>query len=328
MTNPNTHKYILLSPLFLCTLAMPMLINCTSAKPTKARTSCLGDLFTDAKGTGKSISEARDKAKANIASDISSQVKSKTEMGDVSKETDGVFDESSIYLTASQIESNFTLLGFREMEPSRQIEDSLYEYKGYVCNSDAAKPFLDSLRNYKDALEALRSKKDACSKASEARKKMRGFETILEVLKQADKSLQKEYDNVYDEIKNDCNLEASKKLHWNPEKQTAYSDIAFSKLSANMPIETSPCKGKGISLIYKRAEPECKSNGGPYGCSYQPALLIASCNGTKLLLLESSAPVKSFDWEKENAVKNLQDKLKTEDFWNKWEQEIKQRGSQ
>jgi len=64
--------------------------------------------------------------------------------------------------------------------------------------------------------------------------------------------------------------------------------MAGSQINSNFTIygfkemETSPCKGKGISLIYKGAEAECKSNGGPYGCSYQPSLLIASCDGAKI----------------------------------------------
>jgi hypothetical protein len=67
----------------------------------------------------------------------------------------------------------------------------------------------------------------------------------------------------------------------------------------------------------------CKSSGGPWGCSYQPSLKIAACNGAELRLLES-AQIKGFDQREELALKKLQDKLKTENFWNEWEQEIKQ----
>jgi len=283
----------------------------------------------EATGVGKTPSEAAAKAKAQIVGNLVSQVESQTNIGESSNESGGVLEESGSYSTASQIKSNLILLGFREMG-SKQVEGGQYEYKGYVCNSDAAKPYLDSLRNYKEALEALKMQKldkDACGRAMETRKKMRGFETTLAVLKQVDKALQKKYDDLYEGIKMDCGLEASKKLHWNPDKQTAYSDIAFSKLSAGIKMETSPCKGKGISLIYKGV-PDCKSNGGPYGCMYQPSLLIATCDGVKIRLLESPAPVKGFDQKQEVAEKKLQDKLKSEYFWNEWEQEIKHRSSE
>jgi len=313
--------------LFLC------ILSCTSAKimppPSPPKTSCPGDLFMEATGTGKSISLASSKAKAQIVSNIISQVESQTSIGESSNENEGILDESSSYSSESHIKSNFTLLGFREME-SRQIGDSLYEYKGYVCNSDAAKPYLDSLRVYKDSLEFFIGQKpdsDICGKAREIRKNMMGFETILAVLRRVDKTLRKKYEDIYEEIKEGCGLEASKKLYWNPEKETAYSEIAFSKLSTGIKMETSPCKGKGIKLIYK-GEPECKSNGGPYGCMYQPSLLIATCNGAKIRLLESPAVVKGFDQKEDIAKKKLQDKLKAEDFWNEWEQEIKHRSSE
>jgi len=290
---------------------------------------CNGGSFMEATGVGKTPSLASAKAKAQIVSNFVSQVKSQTDIGESSNESEGVLEESSSYSTASQIKSNLTLLGFKEIE-SRQIEDSLYEYRGYVCNSDVAKPYLDSLRNYKEALEVLKMQKldkDACDRVIETRKNMRGFETILAVLKRMDRTLQKKYENAYEEIKMDCGLEASKKLHWNPERQTVYSDIAFSKLSAGIKMETSSCKGKGISLIYK-GMPDCKSNGGPYGCLYQPSLLIATCDGIKIRLLESPVSVKGFDQRREIAEKKLQDKLKAEDFWNEWEQEIKHRSSE
>jgi len=338
-------KKIPLNLLILCVFAFALL-SCVSAnavnnvaeavKPAeapKAKTSCPGDLFWEGTGTGKSLSEARADAKAKIASDIISLVESqiKTEKR---KEEDNEekITTSSSFSDSSQINSPLTALyGFKEMVAPRQLENGDYEFKGYVCNSDAAKPYLAFLRTYKDSLEALKGhklNKDVCGKASGARKDMRDFETILEVLKQMDKVLQKEYDDVYDEIKKGCGLEAGKKLHWNPEKQNAYSEMAFSRLSASLEMETSPCKGKGISLVFKGNEPDCKSRGGPYACSYLPSLQIAFCDGTKIRLLESPEPIRSFDPKGEVAMKKLQDKLKTENFWNEWEQEIKRRSSQ
>jgi len=328
-------KKVLLNLLFLCAsaLALASCVSANSAKPAdkaKARTSCPNDLFREATGTGKDIDEASAKAKAKIASDIIFQAETRAEI-DKRKEKDSEqrITTSSSFSTKSEVNSPLTTLyGFKKMEPPRQLEDGEYEFRGYVCNSDAARSYLKSLQNYRDSLKVLKMQKNVCGKAREVRKNMRDFEIILEVLEQVDKSLQKEYENVYAEIENDCGLEASKKIHWNPEKKTAYSDIAFSKLSASIEMEKSSCpeksKSKDISLIYKGTEPECKAHGGPYGCSYQPSMLIVSCGGETLKSLESPTLVRGFDGQKEIAEKKLQEKLNTENFWNEWKQEIKQ----
>jgi len=319
-----------LIPLFMYALALTSCMSASSVKsenPVNAKTSCPGDLYMEATGTGKSIDLASSNAKAQIVSNIVSKVEYQSNTDESSNENEGKLDESSSYSASSQIKSNLTLLVFRPMEPPKQRpDDSLYEYKGYVCNSDVAMLFLDSLRNYEDALEELKRQKldkDACGRAVKTRENMRQFETLLAILKQADKAQALKYDKVYEEIKNDCGLEASKKLHWNPEKQNEYSKIAFNKLSTGIKMETSPCKGKGISLIFK-GEPECKSNGGPYGCLYQPSLQMAYCDGTEIRPLKSPV-IKSFDQKQDMAEIKLQDKLKAEDFWNEWEQEIKHR---
>jgi len=149
-----------------------------------------------------------------------------------------------------------------------------------------------------------------------------GIQIMLESLGAESKyfaSAKKFYEKARKDYKDNCDA----KVHWNPEKKTAYSEIAFAKFSGSIKMETTPCAGKGISLVY-RSEPACKSSGGPYGCLYQPTLRIASCSGAELRLLESPAPIKGFDQKEELALKKLQDKLKTENFWNEWEQEIKQ----
>jgi hypothetical protein len=114
-------------------------------------------------------------------------------------------------------------------------------------------------------------------------------------------------------------------LHWNSEKETLYSDIAFAKLSQKFKIEKSVCVDKGISLVYKNLEPECEHAGvvNIYVCSLQPHLLLASCEGAEYRLFGGSN-IKS-SHEKENvALEKLQSKLKDESFWNEWEQGIKQ----
>ena len=89
------------------------------------------------------------------------------------------------------------------------MENGMYEYKGYVCNSNAAKPFLDSLNKYlADSLELFLKQEldeEICASAVKARDKMNGWQRILEVLNQMDRNLQRKYENAYEKIKNDCN---------------------------------------------------------------------------------------------------------------------------
>jgi len=127
------------------------------------------------------------------------------------------------------------------------------------------------------------------------------------------------YSRAREDYKNYCQ---SVKLHWNPEKETPYSEIAFSKLSGSIKIEKSPCVVKDISLVYKGAESKCE-HAGIFKCSHQPSLLIASCEYAEYRLLEYQN-VETFHKREETAKEILQEKLKNEIFWNKWEQEIKQ----
>jgi len=50
--------------------------------------------------------------------------------------------KTSDYSATSQIKSSVSL-GFLQKMDSRQLESGEWEFRGYVCNSDAAKPFLD-----------------------------------------------------------------------------------------------------------------------------------------------------------------------------------------
>ncbi len=322
-------KKALLNPLFLCAIALA-LASCGSANSPKpagtanARTSCPSDLFIEATGTGETLDEASANAKVKMAGKIISQVKSKVEIEkSKAKDSEGRITPSSKFSTKSQIESDFTLLGINEME-SRQLENGEYEYKGYVCNSNVARPYLKSLQNYRDSLKVLKRQKmnkDVCDKAIEIRENMRGFEIILEVLEQADKSLQKEYENIYAEIENDCGLEAGKKIHWNPEKQTAYSDIAFSKLSKSVEMETSPCKGKGISLVYIEDE-KCADYAMGVKCTLNPSLAIQSCKGEKYSMLKAEPITGSSSHNKNKAKEELLKNFSKSDFFNEWEKKI------
>jgi len=313
----------LIKPLLLAlALASPVLANFTYADSAKAVASCNGGSFLSTTVLGKDPDNARAKAKAEIAKNIISNVKSSIKTKNYSEENDGVMMESSKFLETSEIESDLTLVGYKEIESPKQQENGEYELKAYVCVKDVAKPYLEKQRTLSEKIEVSKDWHKIQSHWNE----FMGIQILLDGLRVESKyftSAKKQYEKAKDDYKANCNA----KLHWNPEKKTTYSEIAFAKLSGNIKMENTPCTGKGISIIYK-GEPACKSSGGPWGCLYQPTLKIADCNGAELRLLESTAPIKGFDQKQELALKKLQDNLKTENFWNKWEQEIKQRSPQ
>jgi len=295
---------------------------------------CVGGAFC-AVGEGSNGNEARKDAFKKISLQVSASISVLD--SSVYKQKESVSNrryasESEEKVSESVLRSNLENVSLKTFD-QKTVKNKV-NVPAYVCKSDVAGPYLESLRIYKESLKALRRgklDKDACGKAGEIRKKTMGLETALGVWGQVDKALQREYEKIYEEIEKDCDLEASKKIHWNPEKQTAYSDMAFSKLSESIEMEKSPCKDKDISLIYKDTEPECKSNGGPYVCSYQPSLIIASCEKQQIVELQSLVslvPLKGFGHKKENALQKLQETLSTENFWKEWKHEIKQRSPQ
>jgi len=269
-------------------------------------------------GRGKNREMADNKADIAIAQSIYSSLASVSHDTLISKVLDGVPDD---YNGFSEITKMKTFLpnrqDVRQLKPHYEESGEIVSVR-YICRSDAAKPYLEEQRKLADEMEIAKD----WNKIKTSWDKFQGFQILIAGLQVESKYFAKA-EKSYEEAKDRCKA----KLHWKPERKSAYSDIAFSKLSG-VGMETSDCKGKGIILVYSDAEPECISKGGPYGCTYQPSLRITSCNGTLIKILESPAHIESFDKIKETALKRLQDKLRTANFLNEWEQEIEQRRPQ
>jgi len=193
-----------------------------------------------------------------------------------------------------------------------------------IKNSDAAKPYLEKQRKLADKIEMTiaTAKSEAWVQIQDSWNEFMGIQIRIEGLgvesKYFDKA-KKHYEKAMEDYKDQRNA----KLHWNPEKKTAYSDIAFSKLSASVEMETSPCKGKGISLVYKNTTPNCLYRFGLNTCTYEPSLSIRACDGTEHLQLKNE--VKEGTHRRPDiALENLQDNLNSAEFWNQWIEEIKQ----
>jgi len=201
-----------------------------------------------------------------------------------------------------------------------------------VCMSkaDAAKSFLERQRLLEDSLslasntavstEHPKHKNEAWRKTQMLYNDFMRIQHLLEGWGVRSPYLADEiYSKTREDYKNYCGVS---KLHWNTEKETLYSEIAFSKLSGSIKIEKSPCAGRGISLAYKGSEPQCSVKFGLNTCSYAHSLSLNACDGTEYLQLKSDAM--GAHQKPDFALEKLQNNFKSAEFWNQWISEIKQ----
>jgi len=161
-----------IKPLFFCVLALAVssFANFTSADSAKAKAYCKGEFMVTTFFV-TNLNETASRAKA-------------------------------------EIESNLILVDFQAIESAKQLDSGLYEFKGYACNSIAARPYLDSLNKYSAGPLKLFLTQELdekiCVDASRTIGKMRGWQRILETFKQDDKNLQTEYENTNAKIEERC----------------------------------------------------------------------------------------------------------------------------
>jgi len=202
-----------------------------------------------------------------------------------------------------------------------------------MSRSDAAKDFAERLRPVSDSLKFAASsvidakhpklKSEAWQKAKPLWNKFMGLYPIIQSLDREKSAAFEPVSTLYEKAETYyLDFCQTAKLYWNPEQDDVYSEIAFSKLSKNLKLEKTACKGHGISLVYKNTGHKCEY-AGMFECIHKPTLLIASCYGEEYRLLENGN-VETYQKVEAVALEKLQEKLRYEAFWNEWEQEIKQ----
>jgi len=210
-----------LKTLFLCLLAAQAFAD-----------YCQGDLFIEATGVGKTPSEASNMAILEIGKRVNVLVESQINIGSVSTEdSDGVLKESGSYSEKSQIESKAFLSSIQKIE-SKKLEKGEYEFRGYVCNSNIAKPYLDSLDiNLRHKLKVFLQQDingRNCGKARDVYRKMLGWQGIVENLGQTNKTLQSEYTSVNAKIESECERVAN--LNKDPEVKKRLAELKQKQL--------------------------------------------------------------------------------------------------
>jgi len=316
-------------PAILLVLIIPMLMGCAStARQEEPVAECLSGEFRGF-GVGENENEALAEARSALAGQVSSSVNVTIERTMSQQISNGKEDLSKGYISRATIESSLPNAHDARIARSKRNGNKI---NIVVCmtKADAAKSFLERQRLVADSLELAsntalnteypRQKNEAWRKTQTLYNEFIRIQYLLDGWEVKSPYLAEEiYSKTREDYKNYCQ---TARLHWNPEKETPYSEIAFSKLSGSIKIEKSPCDGRGISLAYKGSGPECSVKFGLNTCSYAHSLSIRACGGTEYLQLKSDAM--GVHQNSNFALEKLQDNLKSAEFWNQWIQEIKQ----
>jgi len=324
--NPPLIKSII----FVLALATLVFADFRQVDSAKAATQCQGGSFLSTTVLGKTPDKAREKAKAEIARSIISNIKSETSMTDYSEEKDGVLKESNKFIETTKIESELTLLGFHEAETPKRQKNGEYELKAYVCNKDAAKGFLERQRLIADSLELVsgtvlntkhpKHKNEAWRKTQMLWGEFIRTQSLLEVLgveSELFASARKSYDRAREDYRNYCR---NAKVFWQ-DAGNECSETIFAMLSKKIKMEKSKCSG-GLKLSLGCSD-KCKSSSFGVECSYEPSIAIESCGEEKYSMLKAKEAVTgSHEYNKGIAKENLIENLSKASFFNEWEREI------
>jgi hypothetical protein len=319
----------------LLSLAVLAFISCAStarqsepAAETPGLLQCRSGEFSGT-GSGESENAALADAHSALSMQISSSVNVTIERTVSQQVSNGKEDLNTGYGSRSVIESS--LPNAHDARIAGSIRSG-GKTSVAVCmtKADAAKGFIERQRLVMDSLEmasntALTTEHPRHKNEAWHRTQMlyNDFIRIQHLLDGwgvgSPYSADKVYSRARDDYRNYCQ---AAKLHWNPEGESLYSEIAFAKLSQKVKIEKSPCADRGISLAYRGSEPDCSVKFGLNTCSYAPSLSLAACDGTEYLQLKGDAM--GAHQKPDFALEKLQGNLKSAEFWNQWGQEIKQ----
>jgi len=326
--------------LILILFLVASLIGCASNQPLSqsiqlaeflSSASCASGEFRGS-GIGKSEDEALSIARSDLAMHINSSLKVSTKLIQSQQVFNGNENLSSEYESKIVMQAN--LQNAQDAYVLR-VERSAGEVGAIVCMSraDAAKGFLEQQRLVLDSMvlasntalntEHPKHKNEAWQRTQMYHNNIVAIQNLLNGWGVAKADYFDKANEIYSKTREDYkNYCVDVKLHWNPEKKSNYSDIAFERLSKNLKMEKSPCQGSGISLNYKSSEPECLIKFGVNTCSCTQSLSVAACDGTEYTQLKSNEM--EAHQKLDFALEKLQKSLKSAEFWNQWIQEIKQ----
>ncbi len=289
-----------------------------------AGNSCPSDRIIG-EGRGKRQDAADANADLAIAMSIASGLKAKV-VATLDKVTiDGIPADSSTYSSRAEIQAEL-IKGAAVKQLSRSVEDGEHVSIRFICRSDAAIPYLDSLRIYLRTKlnifehQVLDSAK--CVNAGYIYAKMLGWQRILEDLRQMDKAMQEEYERVDAKIKKECRQTARRGVYL--EIKGTRAKTISGKLNEllsknNCRVEQQP---KSNSITVKIDAEDCNQKNDGYFDHCSSCAQVDIINGSKNIPLGSMTAKGS--WEgKDIACEKAAEKI-APDIWGKVKTHIKE----
>ena len=249
-------------------------------------------------GTGRAATEnkARENANLDIAS-LFSTIKVDILDELTQRETNNDIKEYANYQRKIKIESSLYAGYVKDSEYPYQKENGQFVAKRYLCPSDAAKPYLDSLKDLARILKTQTQKADrnSCKSINETFKNIENLESILNKLAQMSSEVQTEYERLKEEYQSDGGggvfLEIKESIFGKK------SNVMTSKLKEvlsvnNCRIEHNVCKTNGGFTLRVNATACNHKNDGSFDyCS--SCLKIDLLNGKNEIILSPSVETKA-----------------------------------
>jgi len=249
-------------------------------------------------GTGRGATESKARENANLdIANMFSTIKVNITDELTQKETDDDIKEYANYQRKIKIESGLFTGYVKDVEGYPQKENGQFVAKRYLCPSDAAKPYLDSLKYLARTLktQTLKADRNSCKSINETYKSIEGLERILNRLTQMSSEVQAEYERLKGEYQSDGGggvfLEIKENIF--DKKSNIISSKLREVLSANnCRIERNICKANGGFTLRINATACNHKNDGIFDhCS--SCLKIDLLNGRNEIVLSPSVATKA-----------------------------------
>jgi len=256
------------------------------------------EAYFEGRGEGNSSEEAKDKANTAISKNISANVSSVTYDIHHSVETDNDYNETNKRTRQSKIETDLRYVQYvKDKNGFPQKEGGKFISERYICVSDAAKPYLNSLKDLSRTLKTQTQKADrnSCKSINETYKRIEGIEGVLDNLARMSSDVQAEYDRLKEEYKSDGGSGVFLEIKENIFGEK--SDVIGSKLKEvlsnnNCRIERNICKASGGFTLRINATACNHKNDGTFDhCS--SCLKIDLLNGKNEIVLSPSVATKA-----------------------------------
>jgi len=322
----NFILYVLLLFVFCC-------LNCAQPKKSEATTLSLEGINCPAgfiRGSGVGESELESMAKARA--DISSQIKLSITYASEQYEKQFLSENKEILEMEfnSKMRQTTELLNAQDARlQSTKIVGNKIGVVACMSREDAAKPYLNELRQINDSLgiaiktvlaqDHPRTKKESIKAAENLR--MRQIIT-MQVLQGLGKYVEFQENEFYEKMIKDYGEFSSQfKIIWSGGNEQI-SQALVSKISSRYKIETGNCT-YGLKLIPISPEAYCENNRS-YGpqCSFLPTLEGRSCTDELYFTLRGQMVRGTGINDYNEAMRKLLALIPNAPFWQKWFEEL------